>query len=81
MKTACFYVFPSIWQTNMRCRKQYPDLILQVLCAKMTSQVAKNGGQRAFCHYLLEYFCKLCRIRLLIILSRIRELEKFIFTL
>ena len=53
MKTACFYVFPSIWQTNMRCRKQYPDLIFQVLCAKMTSQVAKNGGQKGFFSLLI----------------------------
>ena len=53
MKTACFYAFPSIWRTNMHCGKQYPDLILHVLCAKMTNQVAKNGGQKAFLSLLI----------------------------
>ena len=56
MKTACFYAFPSIWRTNMRCEKQYPNLFLQVLCAKMISQVAKNGGQKAFLSLLIGIF-------------------------
>ena len=56
MKTANFDAFPSIWRTNMRCRKQYPDLILLLLCAKMISQVAKNGGQNGFLSLLIGTF-------------------------
>ena len=44
MKTACFDTFPSIWLTNKRCRKQYPDLILKGIMTKMAYLMAENGG-------------------------------------
>ena len=43
-KTACFDAFHSIWRTNKRCRKQYPDLILKGILQDNDHQLAENGG-------------------------------------
>ena len=44
VKTACFYAFLSIWQTNKRCEKLYLDLILKGILQENDHQLAENGG-------------------------------------